>query len=90
MKTWLDSEAGPLRAIDVALDDRLPSPAPGRLAITDADGDLQAALAALRGRFVLVKPDRYIAAAVSPDDFPQLETLMDRYLTHPAVTATAS
>ncbi|MEU6754308.1 hypothetical protein ABZ914_49470, partial [Spirillospora sp. NPDC046719] len=34
----------------------------GRQAIADADGRLQSALAAARGRFVLVKPDRYVAA----------------------------
>jgi 3-(3-hydroxy-phenyl)propionate hydroxylase len=89
-KGCLASATGPVRAIDVALDDRLPSPAPGRLAIADADGDLQAALAAVRGRFVLVKPDRYIAAAVRPGDFQQLESLMDRYLTRPAAVAAAA
>lgn len=81
--------AGPLRAIDVALDDRLPVAQPGRLAIADADGDLQAALAAVRGHFVLVKPDRYIAAAVRPADFRQLESLMDRFLMRPAPVAAA-
>jgi 3-(3-hydroxy-phenyl)propionate hydroxylase len=89
-KSWLASVTGSPRGIDVALDDRLPSPAPGRLGIADADGDLQAALAAVRGRFVLVKPDRYIAAAVRPRNFQQLESLMDRFLTRPAAVATAS
>ncbi|MER6815067.1 bifunctional 3-(3-hydroxy-phenyl)propionate/3-hydroxycinnamic acid hydroxylase [Spirillospora sp. NPDC000708] len=48
--------------LDVVLGDRLPRPRDGRQAIADADGRLQSALAAARGRFVLVKPDRYIAA----------------------------
>ncbi|MFC0039065.1 bifunctional 3-(3-hydroxy-phenyl)propionate/3-hydroxycinnamic acid hydroxylase [Actinomadura rayongensis] len=55
-----------LTLVDVALDERLPRPNPGRRAVADADGRLQAALASARGRFVLVKPDRYIAAVFSP------------------------
>jgi 3-(3-hydroxy-phenyl)propionate hydroxylase len=78
-------EDGPVRAVDVALDDRLPRPAPGRRAIADADGDLQAALGAARGRFVLVKPDRYIAAAVTPRELVRLENLTQLYLPHPVV-----
>ncbi len=88
--SWLGSATGCLRWIDVALDDRLPSSAPGRQAIADADGDLQAALAAMRGRFVLVKPDRYIAAAVWPRDFQRLEGLMSRFLRRPAAVAAAN
>jgi 3-(3-hydroxy-phenyl)propionate hydroxylase len=80
-------EDGPVRALDVVLDDRLPRPAPGRRAIADADGNLQAALNAARGRFVLVKPDRYIAAAVTPRNLGLLEDLMRLYLTHPAPAA---
>ncbi|MBO2460658.1 bifunctional 3-(3-hydroxy-phenyl)propionate/3-hydroxycinnamic acid hydroxylase [Actinomadura violacea] len=52
----------PARRIDVVLGDRLPRPRDGRQAVADADGRLGAALASARGRFVLVKPDRYIAA----------------------------
>ncbi|WP_019633945.1 bifunctional 3-(3-hydroxy-phenyl)propionate/3-hydroxycinnamic acid hydroxylase [Actinomadura atramentaria] len=58
--------AGRVALVDVALDERLPRPHPGRDAVADADGRLQAALASARGRFVLVKPDRYIAAVFSP------------------------
>ena len=86
----LVGEDGPVRAVDVVLDDRLPRPAPERRAIADADGNLQAALDAARGRFVLVKPDRYIAAAVTPRELGLVEDLMRLYLAHPApVAATA-
>jgi hypothetical protein len=40
-------------------------------------------------RFALVKPDRYIAAAVRPGDFRQLESLMDRFLARPAAVLAA-
>lgn len=55
--------------IDVAPSDRLPRP-PARAAIADADGRLEAALTLARNRFVLVKPDRYVAAVMRPEDFP--------------------
>jgi 3-(3-hydroxy-phenyl)propionate hydroxylase len=89
-RSWLGSATGWLRRIDVALDDRLPAPVGGRQAIADADGDLQAALAGLRGCFVLVKPDRYIAAAVRPADFQRLESLLGGFLRRPAAVAAAS
>ena len=56
----------PVRRIDVALDDRLPRAEQGRQAIADADGALQQTLRAARTRFVLVKPDRYVAAVMEP------------------------
>jgi 3-(3-hydroxy-phenyl)propionate hydroxylase len=52
----------PMTHVDVCLGERLPRPHGERQAIADADGRLEAALAGVRGRFVLVKPDRYIAA----------------------------
>ncbi|MBO2455278.1 bifunctional 3-(3-hydroxy-phenyl)propionate/3-hydroxycinnamic acid hydroxylase [Actinomadura barringtoniae] len=52
----------PITHIDVRLGERLPRPHGERQAIADADGRLEAALAGAHGRFVLVKPDRYIAA----------------------------
>ncbi|MGI5169052.1 bifunctional 3-(3-hydroxy-phenyl)propionate/3-hydroxycinnamic acid hydroxylase [Spirillospora sp. CA-253888] len=51
-----------LGCVDVVPGERLPRPNGGRKAIADADGRLDAALAGARGRFVLVRPDRYVAA----------------------------
>ncbi|MFC9502776.1 bifunctional 3-(3-hydroxy-phenyl)propionate/3-hydroxycinnamic acid hydroxylase [Streptomyces sp. NPDC057002] len=66
---WPDGKLA-IKRIDVLLDDRLP-PADGtREAVADADGRLEEALASARNRFVLVKPDRYIAAVMGPDDIP--------------------
>ncbi|GAA2130609.1 bifunctional 3-(3-hydroxy-phenyl)propionate/3-hydroxycinnamic acid hydroxylase [Actinomadura napierensis] len=58
--------AAPIRRIDVVMDDRLPRAEDGRQAIADADGALQRALHTARNRFVLVKPDRYVAAVMDP------------------------
>jgi 3-(3-hydroxy-phenyl)propionate hydroxylase len=62
--------AWPFTRIDVVLGDRLPRPAAGRRAIADADGRLEAALLGARGRFVLVKPDRYVAAVFGAGRLP--------------------
>lgn len=69
----------PFRRIDVVLGDRLPRPREGRRAIADADGRLEAALAGARGRFVLVRPDRYVAAVFAADDHPRVERALARY-----------
>jgi 3-(3-hydroxy-phenyl)propionate hydroxylase len=57
----------PMRQVGVVLGDRLPRVrAAGRTEIADVDGGLEAALGALRGRFVLLRPDRYVAAVFTP------------------------
>ncbi|HEX2312456.1 MAG TPA: bifunctional 3-(3-hydroxy-phenyl)propionate/3-hydroxycinnamic acid hydroxylase [Thermomonospora sp.] len=73
-----------LERIDVVLGDRLPRPRDGRLAVADADGRLEGALRPARGRFVLVKPDRYIAAVFTSDRADRVRALLDSYLTVPA------
>ncbi|MGA5069229.1 bifunctional 3-(3-hydroxy-phenyl)propionate/3-hydroxycinnamic acid hydroxylase [Streptomyces exfoliatus] len=65
-----------LRRIDIVLDDRLPQPDGPRPAVADADGRLEAALRAAANRFVLVKPDRYIAAVMGPDNIPAVGALL--------------
>lgn len=52
--------------VDVALDDRAPRRRPGRAGIADADGRLQQLCAGLAGQFVLVRPDRLVAAVFPP------------------------
>ncbi|WP_394812876.1 FAD-dependent monooxygenase [Streptomyces boetiae] len=81
------SAAWPVRRVDVALGDRLPRPAPGRRAVADADGRLEAALRAARGRFVLVKPDRYIAAVFSPAEAAGVAARLRALLDRPAQAA---
>ncbi|MEU5269047.1 bifunctional 3-(3-hydroxy-phenyl)propionate/3-hydroxycinnamic acid hydroxylase [Streptomyces hygroscopicus] len=66
---WPEDILG-IKRIDILLDDRLPPAAGTREAVADADGRLEQALAPARQRFVLVKPDRYIAAVMGPDDIP--------------------
>lgn len=66
---WPDDTLG-IRRIDVALGDRMPPTTGVREAVADADGRLEAALSTARNRFVLVKPDRYIAAVLGPQDIP--------------------
>ncbi|NUT31715.1 MAG: bifunctional 3-(3-hydroxy-phenyl)propionate/3-hydroxycinnamic acid hydroxylase [Hamadaea sp.] len=56
----------PIRRVDVVLDDRLPRAEGDRHAMADADGALRQALHTARNRFVLVKPDRYVAAVMDP------------------------
>ncbi|WP_059005696.1 bifunctional 3-(3-hydroxy-phenyl)propionate/3-hydroxycinnamic acid hydroxylase [Streptomyces specialis] len=79
---WRDA-TWPIRRIDVFLGDRLPRPAPGRHAVADADGRLEEALAAARNRFVLVKPDRYIAAVMGPDELASVGAALRTRLTGP-------
>jgi 3-(3-hydroxy-phenyl)propionate hydroxylase len=52
--------------VDVGLDDHTPELAPDRRAITDLDGGLQRSFASSRGRFLLIRPDRVVAASFPP------------------------
>ncbi|ROO87617.1 3-(3-hydroxy-phenyl)propionate hydroxylase [Actinocorallia herbida] len=49
-------------AVDVVLGDRMPRTGAGHVSVADADGALEAALEAAKGAFVVVRPDRYVAA----------------------------
>ena len=48
--------------VDVVLDDRSARDRAARVAITDGDGRLESLLGGLRGRFILIRPDRIVAA----------------------------
>ncbi|MFC9424322.1 bifunctional 3-(3-hydroxy-phenyl)propionate/3-hydroxycinnamic acid hydroxylase [Streptomyces sp. NPDC056987] len=69
-----------IRLIDVVLGDRLPADARPRMAFADADGRLEQVLGTARNRFVLVKPDRYVAAVMGPDDIRPLAARLSRLL----------
>ncbi|MFC8824239.1 FAD-dependent monooxygenase [Streptomyces sp. NPDC057137] len=69
-----------VRRVDVLLGDRLPSAGGSRTAVADADRGLEEALGAARNRFVLVKPDRYIAAVMGPGDIPAVAAALRRVL----------
>ncbi len=54
------------RAVAVSVSDFLPSDADDRPCAVDVDGSLERELGRLSGRFVLVRPDRFIAASWWP------------------------
>ncbi|AFU01767.1 bifunctional 3-(3-hydroxy-phenyl)propionate/3-hydroxycinnamic acid hydroxylase [Nocardia brasiliensis] len=62
--------------LHVPIDDRMPSCAPGIGSIVDLDGRLAADLAAYRGHSVLLRPDRFVAAAWQPGRAPALTTAL--------------
>jgi 3-(3-hydroxy-phenyl)propionate hydroxylase len=55
------------RLVSVGLDDVSPPLTPGRSSIADFDGRLQTVFGASRGRFLIVRPDRVIAAEFAPN-----------------------
>jgi 3-(3-hydroxy-phenyl)propionate hydroxylase len=64
---WAATLATPLvdlrpRLVSVGLDDISPPLVPGRSSVADYDGRLQSVFGSSRGRFLLVRPDRVIAA----------------------------
>jgi len=68
---WAQAERARLPTathVDVVLDDRAPRARAGRAAIADADGRLEALFAGLTGQFVLLRPDRIVAAVFRPAD----------------------
>ena len=74
-----------LTPVDVALDDRAPRDRAGRAGIADADGRLQAVCAGLTGQFLLVRPDRLVAAVFAPAQAERVgAALRGWHPTHPA------
>ncbi len=49
----------------------------------DVDGSLERELAHLHGRFVLVRPDHFIAATWVPADTRRVEQFLSAFLIHP-------
>jgi len=67
----------------IAVDDYLPADSTKRPTGVDVDGSLERELAHLHGRFVLVRPDRFIAATWAPGDTRLVEQGLSPFLTHP-------
>jgi 3-(3-hydroxy-phenyl)propionate hydroxylase len=79
-----------MRGIDVVLRDRLPTATGQRTAIADADGELERVMAPARGKFVLVKPDRYVAAVFAAGEAEAVASELSRWLRVPGPIAVAS
>jgi 3-(3-hydroxy-phenyl)propionate hydroxylase len=58
--------------IDIVLDDRSPRPQKDRASVADVEGALDAYTRPARGRFLLVRPDRVVAAVFASDDTQQV------------------
>ncbi len=79
---WAQADQARLPAltyVDVTLDDRAPRPRSGRTAIADLDGRLDATLCGLSGHFVLLRPDRIVAAVFRPADAEGVAARLRRY-----------
>ncbi|BBC35013.1 3-(3-hydroxy-phenyl)propionate hydroxylase, FAD/NAD(P)-binding [Streptomyces graminofaciens] len=74
-------------AVDVFLDDRAPRDRAGRTGIADADGRLEALFAGVTRHFVLVRPDRLVAAVFTPDRAQYVGAELRRFAARP-LTAT--
>ncbi|MFF0011311.1 hypothetical protein [Streptomyces sp. NPDC005374] len=68
----------------MVLDDRFPRDHPGRISVADADGRLDAAFSGLTARFVLVRPDRLIAAVFEPDRIDRVANSLHRFAPCPS------
>lgn len=75
--------------VDVALEDRAPRERQGRAAIADADGQLDAVFGDVTGHFVLVRPDRVVAAVFAATRAAEVAASLRRYLSVPAVPTAA-
>jgi 3-(3-hydroxy-phenyl)propionate hydroxylase len=73
----------------VPVDDRLPARAGSAGLLVDVDGGLDAEFAPYRGRLVLLRPDRFVAASWLPGEHPALEHWSARPATHPTALAVA-
>lgn len=70
------------RPVTISVDDYLPPESDVRPVGVDVDGSLERELAHLHGRFVLVRPDRFIAASWTPGDHLRVEQGLSPFLVH--------
>jgi 3-(3-hydroxy-phenyl)propionate hydroxylase len=71
------------RSVAIGVDDHLPSDSGDRTVGVDIDGSLRREFCHLHGRFVLVRPDRYIAATWTPADTTRVTKGLSHFLIHP-------
>ncbi|WP_280880373.1 FAD-dependent monooxygenase [Streptomyces pseudovenezuelae] len=78
-------EAGPPadRRVDLAFDDPAPRDTSGRIGIADADGGAHAAFSRLTERFILVRPDRLVAAVFDAEDAEGVTLHLERFALQP-------
>lgn len=74
------------RQVAVALDDLAPADADGLRGVADADGHLEQLFAPYRGKLLLVRPDRYVAAAWQPSELDGVLAALRPYLAAPTLT----
>ncbi|MDG5809413.1 bifunctional 3-(3-hydroxy-phenyl)propionate/3-hydroxycinnamic acid hydroxylase [Streptomyces ossamyceticus] len=72
--------------VDVFLDDRTPRDRADRAGIADADGRLDTLFAGLTRHFVLVRPDRLVAAVFAPDRAEYVGAQLRRFTARPLTT----
>lgn len=72
------------REVEVFLDDTMAVDHDGRVGAADADGTLQTLLQPVRSRFVLLRPDRFVAAVFTPDKLDSVVAQLSSYLAPPA------
>lgn len=65
--------------VDVTLDDLMPVSRAGRAAVGDVDGRLNAIFGHARSHFVLVRPDRVVAAVFPPDEAGRVAAVLGRF-----------
>jgi 3-(3-hydroxy-phenyl)propionate hydroxylase len=73
--------------VQVVLDDRLPRLDGDCVCCADLDGLLASQLRGVRGRVVLVRPDRFIAGVFAPDDERTFAAALSRQLGEPLTFA---
>ncbi|MDQ2722223.1 MAG: bifunctional 3-(3-hydroxy-phenyl)propionate/3-hydroxycinnamic acid hydroxylase [Actinomycetota bacterium] len=71
------------RSVTIAVDDHLPADSTTRPTGVDVDGSLERELAPLHGRFILVRPDHFIAATWTPGDTRRVDHGLAAFLTYP-------
>ena len=67
------------RLVDVALDDMGARDVDGRVGMCDADGRVHELLSPYRGQMLLVRPDRFVAAAVPPKELPDVAARLAQF-----------
>lgn len=70
----------PTRHVDIVLSDRRPRSGTDPLAVGDADGELERLLDVASGKFVLLRPDRYVAAVFPTERAEFTATVVRRVL----------